>query len=754
MRFRRVVSHDAVAALVIFLVVWLFLHSAFFPLSVFISGDVGGSDFSDFFLPLKVLLGQALKAGQLPLWAAKVGFGYPFLAEGSLQTFFPTTILSLFFSPPLAFNLSLALTIFCLGFFTYLFLHRSLKISSLSSLFAALSFTFSAPLIMRWKHPSILGVVALLPLELWLIAWFFQINPSGWGLSGWGLRKSAGFIAALAALVGLQLWSGHPQVAAYCLVAVSLYFLCQATVVFFAQKNLKILLPYLLALGLGLGLGAVQLFPSLELKQLSLRSRPLSYAQSREYPFYFEYLVTYLSPFFYGDPSDLAPDKEFIYPTLVWEICLYCGLAAGVFGLLAFPNFFREKKLRFWVILFLFSVIQSGTNFLYFVPGFSSFRVPSRFGIIATLSLTILAAYTVEKLFSGRKQFKIIGALLICLAVGDLYYFLGTYNQTVPANRFIEPPSSAAFLKSHLGSQRFYTLGSYYLANNVYFSQRGWRDYPENYLDVRAGLMPNTSILWDLRGADLYSGLTLERPGSYLNALEKSFAIDFPKNEVTPSAQTKRLFSFGAIKYLVTPLNLVGDQDFKLVNLALAVRDWVIRIYEYQNSLPRAYFTSRVKVVDSQVGAETELFYKGQEDSLTTILEKVPNMMVPDQKPSKDKPEVDIIVDEDQKVVVKVIAPQPGYLVLSDTYYPGWRAYLEDKTEVRIVRANYNFRAVPLLAGDHTVTFIYQPESFLRGLRISLASLGIIFGLLVYWQLGRPWSPHQKLDKPQEASLL
>ncbi len=742
-------SEDTVAALVLLLVVCLFLHSAFFPLSVFISGDVGGSDFSDFFLPLKVLLGQSLKAGQLPVWAAKVGFGYPFLAEGSLQTFFPTTLFSLFFSPPLAFNLSLALTIFCLGLFTYLFLHQSLKISSLSSLFAALSFTFSAPLVMRWKHLSILGVVALLPLELWLTTLFFHSNPSGWGL-----KKMAGFVAAVASLVGLQLWSGHPQMTAYCLVAVSLYFLSEATVAFFAQKNLRVLFPYLLALVLGLGLGAIQLYPSLELKSLSLRSRPLSYAQSREYPFYFEYLITYLSPFFYGDPSDLAPDKEFIYPTLVWEICLYCGLAAAVFGLLAFPSFLKNKKVRFWVFLFLFSVIQSATNLLYFVPGFSSFRVPARFGIVATFSLTVLAGYTVEKLFSGRKQFKKIGILLIFLAIADLYYFFGAYNQTLPADKFLDPPAAASYLKNNLGSQRFYALGSHYLANDVYFSQRGWRSEPEKYLGVRAGLRPNTSILWDLRGADLYSSLPVERPSLYLAALEKSFAIDFPRKEVTLSAQTKRLFSLGAIKYLVTPLNVVGDKDFKLVQSAPAVRDWIIRIYEYQNSLPRAYFTSQIKVVDSQVGAESELFYKGQEASLTTILERVPGMMVPDQNPSYEQLKVEIINDEEQKVIIKVSAPHPGYLVLADTYYPGWRAYLEDKTEVRIVRANYNFRAVPLSAGNHTVTFSYQSEGFRRGLRISLVSLSVIFGLLVYWRLGRPWLRHQKLNEPQEAPLL
>lgn len=741
MRVRRLVCQDTVAALVILLVVLLFLHSAFFPLSVFISGDVGGSDFSDFFLPLKVLLGQSLKAGQLPLWAAKVGFGYPFLAEGTLQTFFPTTLLSLFFSAPLAFNLSLTITILGLAIFTYLFLRRGLKLSVMPSLLATLSFTFSAPIIMRWKHLSILGVVALFPLELLVVNRFFQNH-----LLTCSSKKHAGFIVGLAVLVGGQILAGHPQMALYCLVAVSLYFFAHLLGAIFSQplslksfltSSLQLFVPYLLALALGYGLGAIQLYPSLELKKLSLRSTPLTYAQSREHPFYYDYLLTLLSPFHFGDPSRLAADKEFIFPTLIWEICLYTGLITAFLGFLGLTTFFKQKKVRFWSGLFLFSVVQSAANFLYYLSGFSSFRVPSRFGILASFSLAILAAFSWERIFSRKKPSFIIGVLLILLVGGDLYYFLGTYNRTLPADKFLTPPATAEFLKNNLDSQRFFGLNGYYLYNTVYFNQRGWRDNPEQYLEVRQTLDPNSPLLWDLRAADLYTGIPLERPSHYLDALQQSFKLDSANNEITPSPLTKRLFSLGAIKYLVTPHNLVGDKDFKLVFSTPAVPGWEVKIYEYHNFLPRAYFTSEVKLVDSQVGVETELFYKGEGAPLTTVLEGVHNQPVPLEKRKENSP-VMIVIDEDQKVVVKVAAKQPGYLVLSDTFCPGWRAYLEDKTEVQIVRANYNFRAVPLSVGDHIVTFVYQPEGFFRGLRVSLASLGAIFGLLVYWRLSRP----------------
>ena len=62
-------------------------------------------------------------------------------------------------------------------------------------------------------------------------------------------------------------------------------------------------------------------------------------------------------------------------------------------------------------------------------------------------------------------------------------------------------------------------------------------------------------------------------------------------------------------------------------------------------------------------------------------------------------------------------------LVLSDTYYPGWKALVDGKPE-KIYQANYAFRAVPLNAGTHKVEFVYDPVSFKLGAGVTL--LGIL----------------------------
>ena len=73
------------------------------------------------------------------------------------------------------------------------------------------------------------------------------------------------------------------------------------------------------------------------------------------------------------------------------------------------------------------------------------------------------------------------------------------------------------------------------------------------------------------------------------------------------------------------------------------------------------------------------------------------------------------------RVVVQVNAPLAGWLVLNDVWYPGWKASV-DGERVEIYRADYLFRAVPVPAGTHQVTFVYRPVSFYSGVGLSAAA--------------------------------
>jgi uncharacterized membrane protein YfhO len=76
-------------------------------------------------------------------------------------------------------------------------------------------------------------------------------------------------------------------------------------------------------------------------------------------------------------------------------------------------------------------------------------------------------------------------------------------------------------------------------------------------------------------------------------------------------------------------------------------------------------------------------------------------------------------------------------LVVSDTYYPGWKVFVNGNPK-KIYQANYAFRAVPLNAGIHKVEFVYDPVSFKLGAGVTF--LGILGCLLIGWAVRRKGS--------------
>jgi uncharacterized membrane protein YfhO len=98
-----------------------------------------------------------------------------------------------------------------------------------------------------------------------------------------------------------------------------------------------------------------------------------------------------------------------------------------------------------------------------------------------------------------------------------------------------------------------------------------------------------------------------------------------------------------------------------------------------------------------------------------------------------------------ENILLQAEMAQPGYVVLTDAWYPGWHATL-DGTPIPIERANLTFRAVQVPQGTHTLHFTYRPASYTWGVRITLftllfVTLGLAFKL---WKTLRPPRVHKR----------
>lgn len=73
-------------------------------------------------------------------------------------------------------------------------------------------------------------------------------------------------------------------------------------------------------------------------------------------------------------------------------------------------------------------------------------------------------------------------------------------------------------------------------------------------------------------------------------------------------------------------------------------------------------------------------------------------------------------------IVVNAETSHDGLLVLSEIYYPGWKAYI-DGQEVEILRTDYNLRGMCIPKGKHEVVMRFESESFSRGRMLTLSTV-------------------------------
>jgi len=83
-----------------------------------------------------------------------------------------------------------------------------------------------------------------------------------------------------------------------------------------------------------------------------------------------------------------------------------------------------------------------------------------------------------------------------------------------------------------------------------------------------------------------------------------------------------------------------------------------------------------------------------------------------------------------QSVSMQVRCAGPCLVVLADSYYPGWKAYVNG-VESRILRVNHAMRGVEAPGGESDVTFIYEPASFGLGLWCGVVTSAVLALVLI-----------------------
>lgn len=85
-----------------------------------------------------------------------------------------------------------------------------------------------------------------------------------------------------------------------------------------------------------------------------------------------------------------------------------------------------------------------------------------------------------------------------------------------------------------------------------------------------------------------------------------------------------------------------------------------------------------------------------------------------------------------ERISLEATTPQDGYLLVSENFYPGWRATVNGQP-TEILRANLTLRAIPIRAGQQRVEMWYDPLSFKLGAVISAVTILLCIGALIWF---------------------
>ena len=699
--------------------------------------------FSQFFI-WKYQLIDILKSGSWPLWNSNSLSGTPLLATYHSNALFPANLL--FLLPKFwGWSVYTALSTFTAALGMYLFTKNWIK-NKKSRLIAALIFSLAGPMTTWVEFGTGVWAAAMIPFLLYTID---QII----------LHKKNKLFPLVSLLTAFLFLAGHAQLDTYASILIPVYILYRLTS-FSIKNKLPTFLKLIFFGALGVGLSAIQLLPTLDFQSISIRAEE-SYASSFNFGLtpVFELIRLWAADFF-GHPATY----NHFSPTSYHEYSSFLSTLSLPFILALFFTK-KNKTTKLFLAIFTISLILTIENplskLIFSLPiPLLTYSSASRLLFVTVLSSAVLVASSLKNLSSikFRKLLSLSSTIIITLTfiaiflVDPQYRFIALRNSVLPISLLV---SLLILIKLNLKTNVIITillalfsfdLGRYFrkynpqVSSHLVFPTTPAIEFLKNQNGVfriarQKGplLPPNTWSYYNLDSVEGYDPLRLLNYNRYFHLLEnkpyKNKSSRYSELEdVNPKfLDASNVKYFIAITEDVRPNRPVVEKllshGYKQV-----FKDQSVEILENPHVLPRAYFIANLV----QVSTESNLIKEVEDplfDPRTTavILGQTPERLI------LGGGEVQNINYQPNVVVINLELENPGFMVLSDAFDPGWQATL-NRENIKIHQVNGGVKGVFLPAGEHQLVFKYLPKSFTLGSKISLASLVILILSLLYYK--------------------
>lgn len=778
-RGTSVTRQDCLALLLLMAGVIWFSHEMFWNGQIPFYRDLGL-----YFYPMRFSLAQSFQAGELPLWDRHMAMGFPLLADFQSGAFYLPHLFYLI----LPFFVAVKVTLF----FHYLvaasgsyILCRKWDYPPYLSLMGSILFTFGGLVVSltnllnhfqtavwlpwliffgekalrscRWKDFLTFTLASLLPFlagspEIYALSmgllWldFLRIRSGGEGISYWRVYLLP--VAANALMVGLAMIQVLPTIelfresrgsipvqyteyitySLHPLNVINLFFLDKEIntsigngVQFFFLKDIPFLLSHYIGVVTLLGVPIWFFYASRRERVLVLGLLIVSLVLAMGgYTPVHHFLFRYIPLF----KLFRFPEKFFF---LTYAVLLFITLK----GFFCFVQTNHSSSRGPWPIVLVVSFIPlllylflrfDMTPLSRFIawstdtPILSTPTLGRSSAVLVNLERQIALLFGILLLLFLWKKAKLRAVLFQGLVVGLVFVDLASAHRSYQFfldPNFIYQGRKIIKVPDPEPSRLFHYAGDSNL-HPSYFRILRQLTFSELHPVVFNNLLPNAGVLHEM---DYMQEIDALMRWSYI------FFLDFA-NKLPPERLYLLLGNLN-VKYVSSFQSLPKAKGMTLLRHFPEYPSW---LYKINRVVPRAYVVSKVTEEKNPL----QILNKLSSKEFNPLEEVILHEAVPVDRKRGFQGRAAIVKYANSYVAVQASLNSPGVLVLADSFYPGWRVYV-DGNESKILRANFFFRGVSLPAGEHLVEFRYRPASFTIGLAISLATLcGVILCSVIF----------------------
>jgi len=330
---------------------------------------------------------------------------------------------------------------------------------------------------------------------------------------------------------------------------------------------------------------------------------------------------------------------------------------------------------------------------------------PPGASILVPLGLLMLLAFLLWSFAERRIAGKWFLAGMIGFLIVDLFWASGQFNPTFDRSRVFPKTEMTSFIQS-LPPGRVLVVPSELETNRRVSSEA-----PDKIIAP-----PNTLLPYQV---STVSGKNQQFPRWYR---EYASLIEPQQNlsHVVFDQYRSPFLDLLNVRYAMTHEGAAPLDGYELLASSEGVS-----LYENKSAMPRSFFARSVISVNTPRESLAVMRDPNFDPRQQTVIEG--------DAPAQFESAIataSITEDKRNRVAIETDNDRDGLLVLSDNFYPGWRAAI-DGEPTPILRANHTMRAVNVPAGRHGVSFAFMPATFFNSVYASLAGATLVLAIFI-----------------------